>query len=149
MPGASQATDYFASCACHELRKVTRKVTQLYDRTLERVGLTGTQFSVLTNLEAKADLSVGELATRLVMDPTTLTRILRPLERQGYVEMVELREDRRRRIALLTKLGRKKLADALPLWRRAQSQLVKVLGKSQYVELQRSLAGTLSRLSDL
>jgi DNA-binding MarR family transcriptional regulator len=141
--------DEFDSCACHELRKVTRRVTQMYDRTLEPVGLTGTQFSVLANLEERTDLSVGELASRLVMDPSTLTRVLRPLERQGYVEIVGLREDRRRRVAILTKLGRKVFVEAVPLWRHAQTQLVDVLGKQQYRALQTSLANALSRLTHL
>jgi DNA-binding MarR family transcriptional regulator len=47
--------------------------------------LTVTQYSVLGHLVTFDGISIGELAEKLVMDPTTLTRNLRPLEREGLV----------------------------------------------------------------
>jgi DNA-binding MarR family transcriptional regulator len=147
MANNAPTTIEFSTCVCLRLRKVTRKVTQIYDRALEPAGLTITQFSVLAHVSKKADRSIGELANRMMMDQTTLTRVLRPLERQGLVELVGAREDRRRRILLPTRLGRKAFADAVPLWRQAQADLTKLLGKHNYHALGSSLGLSIAKLS--
>ena len=49
-------------------------------------GLRATQVAVLAAVGARGALSIKSLADWLEMDRTTLTRKLRPLEEQGYVE---------------------------------------------------------------
>ena len=133
-------------CACLRLRKVTRRVTQLYDHALSPAGLTGPQFSVLAHLKGATDLSIGELAERMVMDPTTLTRALRPLERDGLVAVVPGEHDRRRRVIMLTAAGRAAFRQAVPLWREAQRELARVLGRDGFRSLVSSLDFSLGRL---
>ena len=70
-----------SGCVGFRLRKLSRRVSQVYDQMLTPLDLTGTQFSLLSNLATSPGLAIGELADRLMMDPTTLTRTLRPLER--------------------------------------------------------------------
>jgi len=137
-----------AACACLKLRKVTRKVTQIYERTLEPVGLGASQFGVLAHLAARPRYTIGGLAAALMMDPTTLTRVLRPLERDGLVELVAAADDRRRREVAMTARGRSTFLGALPLWRQAQASVAGLLGEAQMNDLQRSLSGALSRLGD-
>jgi DNA-binding MarR family transcriptional regulator len=135
-----------AGCACLRLRKVTRRVTQLYDQALAPAGLTGPQFSVLAHLRDAADVSIGELAERMVMDPTTLTRALRPLERDGLVAVVPAEDDRRRRVIVLTAAGRAAFRRAVPLWREAQRELARQLGREGFRSLVSSLDFSLGRL---
>jgi DNA-binding MarR family transcriptional regulator len=134
-------------CACLQLRKVTRKVTQMYDRALEPAGLTTAQFSALSFINRTPDASVGDVAARLVMDPTTATRLLRPLMREKLVELAPSREDKRRRAIRLTPKGRKKFEAALPLWRAAQRNLGETLGKAQFRALWETLQSSLDRLA--
>ena len=66
---------------CFNLRKVTRAVTQFYDRHLEPADIRSTQFNLLLTLSASAGKTLTEMAEGLVMDRTTLTRNLKPLEK--------------------------------------------------------------------
>ena len=73
-------------CTCMRLRKVSRRVSQIYDHSLEAAGMTVTQYGVLGHIARFDGIGIGALAEKLGMDPTTLTRNLRPLERQGFVD---------------------------------------------------------------
>src|SRR5262249_58169002 len=88
-------------CTCFRVRQAARRVTQLYDHFLAGAGLRITQYSLLANLRQAGPLTMTELARRMAMDRTTLTRNLRPLQRHGYVA-VTVGEDRRRRLLALT-----------------------------------------------
>jgi DNA-binding transcriptional ArsR family regulator len=95
-------------CTCLRLRKASRRVSQIYDQHLEPFGLTVTQYGVLGHLATFNGLNIGELAEKLVMDPTTLTRNLRPLQRQGLLAVKTDRRDRRARTLELTARGIRK-----------------------------------------
>ena len=97
MTSKSPTPSQVSGCVGFRLRKLSRRVSQIYDQMLAPVELTGTQFSLLSNLATNPDISIGELADHLMMDPTTLTRTLRPLERRRLISIVTTREDRRRR----------------------------------------------------
>ncbi len=64
------------------------------------------------------------------MDRTTLTRNLKPLEKQGLI-VIAPGEDRRTRSIQLSASGHQILADALPLWRQAQQKITKQMGKKR------------------
>ena len=93
-----------AGCACFNLRKATRAVTQLYDDALRPSGLRCTQFSLLTLLKASGTVAMTKLAEDAVMDRTTLARNLEVLERGGLVR-IRSGEDARVREIELTRGG--------------------------------------------
>ena len=122
-----------ADCTCAGLRRATRRITQAYDHALAPVGLTANQFSLLGYLYGAAMMKVGglsikSLADRLGMDPSTLTRNLKPLVIKGWVADHADPKDGRARRVTLTELGGSKLKEAVPRWRRAQSALTERLG---------------------
>jgi DNA-binding MarR family transcriptional regulator len=131
-------------CTCLRLRKLGRRVTQHYDAHLAAAGLRITQFSVLSILEHADGLSVSELAERLEMDRTTLSRNLGPLEAAGWVE-TGARRDARSRALRITATGRETWARAKPLWRRAQDELNQALGLEQVAQLHALLDDSLAR----
>ncbi len=102
------------ACACFNLRKATRMVTQLYDEALKPAGVRATQMMVLGATSSAGPISVNRLADRIVMDRTTLTRNLKPLLRDGLIR-VRPGNDLRVREVSLTAKGRKTLDRALPL----------------------------------
>src|SRR5262249_29301109 len=72
------------TCLCHRARMATRAITRAYDDALRPTGLRATQLAVLAAVGARGALSIKSLADSLVMERTTLSRNLRPLEQQGY-----------------------------------------------------------------
>ena len=118
------------SCVNFNIRKAMRAVTQHYDKTLAPTGLRGTQFTILTMLSILDELSITDLADNLVMDRTTLTRNLKPLEKEGYVKIRPGLLDRRSRRITLTSHGKKTQKNALPYWQRAQEEMVDFMGKT-------------------
>ena len=51
------------ACACFNLRKATRMVTQLYDDALKPVGIRATQLTVLAATRSAGPISVFERRT--------------------------------------------------------------------------------------
>ena len=135
------------SCTCFRLRKVTRQITQFYDQALAPLDITITQFSVLAYVFMRGEVSIGELAAEMLMDPTTLTRTLRPLERRRLVRISTARDDRRRRSVLVSDAGRAAFQEAVPLWRRAAAQTAEVLGSPRLAALNQALGLTLDSLT--
>ena len=134
-------------CTCLSLRKATRRVSQIYDRNLEPHGLTVTQFSLLGHLNTFDGISIGTLADKLAMDPTTLTRNIRPLERKGHLfSSPDVQDGRSRRLHLPAD-GRKAYASAKPAWARAQRQVDKVLDAAGTPNLNALLDGVVERLA--
>lgn len=121
-------------CACFNLRKAARAVTQMYEAALASTGIHATQFSVLVALAVADGAPLSRVADGLVMDRTTLTRNLRPLARRGWVR-IEAGEDRRERTLGLTRSGRAALERALPLWQQAQADLQERLGDARWARL--------------
>jgi DNA-binding MarR family transcriptional regulator len=133
-------------CTCQLLRSAARRVTQVYDDALRPAGLKTSQFSLLATLRHADGLTLGELAERLSMDRTTLTRNLRPLQQAGWVERVPDPIDRRRIHLVVTPSGRATLAHARPLWRDAQQAFRARLGTPSVTALHTALDDTLEHL---
>src|SRR5262245_53691714 len=132
------AAEVASHCVCFSLRKAARAATQVYDKALEPTGLRVTQFSLMVALSLSEELTLSQVAERLVMDRTTLTRNVAPLERDGLVTS-ERGPDRRERYLRLTAAGRRALARALPPWRRAQAQVVAGIGHGAWRALRGGL----------
>ena len=131
------------ACACLSIRKVSRAVTQYYDQRLRPSGLRTTQFSVLAVLRSAGAITRTELARRLEMDHSTLTRNLAPLVRKQLVETVP-GEDRRTRAVRLTAGGETAFRTALPFWKSAQAGMVEGLGRDGLSHLHLHLARALA-----
>lgn len=120
-------------CTGLRVRRAARRITQVYDRALEPVGVTINQFGVLAHLRGAAaqksnGLSIGALGERLATDPTTLNRTLKPLQQRGLVRNAADAADARVRLVQITEKGQRELAKAIPLWRKAQAEVHAALG---------------------
>jgi len=116
-------------------------VTQLYDKILLPSGLFATQFTLLVAIAIASSATITRLSQELVMDRTTLTRNLKPLEKQGLIG-IEPGQDQRTRIITLTAKGREALVKALPLWEQAQAQVIAGLGQNRWSTLLLDLSDT-------
>ncbi len=130
-------------CVCANLRKASRAVTQLYDEALQPAGLRATQYTLLVALSLAGSITITDLAQKLVMDRTTLTRNLTLLEHQGLVTIAP-GIDQRTRMISLTNRGREALKKALPLWEQAQKRVVSGLGHNRWDTLLMDLSDVVS-----
>lgn len=136
-----------AMCACNQLRRATRGITQLYEAEMAPGGLKVTQLPILVALRSEGDLSVTRLAGALSLDRTTLTRNLRVLEQRGLIRTEEDEDDARVRMVSLTPEGADTLAGALAHWEAVQNVVEERFGQERlqalYDEL-RELAAAVS-----
>lgn len=117
-------------CACGNLRKAVRAVTHFYDEALRPTGLRATQVALLGACGMLGGVTMNRLAEFLVMDRTTLTRNLRPLQRERLIR-IKAGKDQREREVTITKQGVGTLMKVYPLWKKAQSQVVEGLGQER------------------
>ncbi len=138
-----KAVAKYMDCACFNLRKTARAITQLYDEALRPSGLRCTQFSLLIATTMLEPVTVTRLAEVVVMDRTTLARNLMPLEKEGLMNVTP-GDDQRTRIVTLTLRGKEVLLRALPLWEKAQARVVGGLGQERWKSLQANLKEAVS-----
>jgi DNA-binding MarR family transcriptional regulator len=121
-------------CTCANLRRAARAATRFYNRELRADGIEITQFTLLMALDRTGEIPQGELGRLLALDSTTLTRMLEPLKKRGWVRAKE-GDDRRLRIFSLTPAGRAKYQRSLPHWKRAQDKMQAALGEQSMGQL--------------
>ena len=109
------------TCLCLHVQRAARALARRFDEALRPLALTQGQFSLLMSLNRAEPPSIGDVATLLAMDRTTVTANVKPLTRRGLVKMRVDREDRRNRRLELTPSGRALLAAAAPIWKRAHA----------------------------
>ncbi|HEX3851675.1 MAG TPA: MarR family winged helix-turn-helix transcriptional regulator [Polyangiaceae bacterium] len=129
-------------CPTIRARQASRVLTRVYDDVLRPVGLQMSQFSVLVQIAAygEAGATITSLAAELVMDRTTLTRNLRPLERAGLLRVARAPGDARARVVLLTHRGEKIIETAYPLWDAALHRVRALLGPRKLNALRAELS---------
>jgi len=103
----------------------------MYDDFLRDAGVNVTQFSLLRLIQAEKEISVSTLGRYMVMDRTSITRALAPLDRDSLIKS-RPGADKRARIVSLTKKGRELVEDAEPKWRRAQEALMEAIGEDRW-----------------
>ncbi|HTT23963.1 MAG TPA: MarR family transcriptional regulator [Candidatus Sulfotelmatobacter sp.] len=131
-------------CACANLRRAARIVTQRYDRELQPAGIKATQFTLLQALVTAGNISQGRLGDLLGLDSTTLTRTLALLRGKGWIQ-AQPGEDRRELRLTLTAEGKRMYRSALHHWQSAQRRLRKVLGEAGWHQIMDSTIRTASR----
>ena len=103
-------------CLCLHVQRAARALARRFDDALRPLGINQGQFSLLMSLNRPDAPTISRVAAFLAMDRTTLTAVLKPLERRGLVNMTVDTKDRRNRRLTLTDAGRSLLRDALPIW---------------------------------
>jgi DNA-binding MarR family transcriptional regulator len=142
---AVAAIDVLGQLACTNsaLRRAARQLGHLYDEAAAPLGLKATQVGLLSQIDrlgGKDGPTLQALAERLAIRISALTHALRPLVRDGLIELRPDAHDKRTKHAALTALGRKRLKDGIRLWEAANRRVETVLGSTS--------AGMLRALAD-
>lgn len=118
-------------CLCLHTQRAARALARRFDEALHPLGIRSGQFSLLMALNCPQPPTLGSIAGLLAMDRTTLTANLKPLERDGLVEIRRDGKDRRARRPALTRKGRSLLARAIPVWTTAHEQVERNFASGQ------------------
>ncbi|MBU4633918.1 MarR family winged helix-turn-helix transcriptional regulator [Pseudomonas chlororaphis] len=91
---------------CFALHSTSLLMTKVYKPLLQELGLTYPQYLAMMVLWEQDGLTVGEISSRLLTDPGSLTPLLKRLEAEGLLSRTRSREDERVVIIDLTEQGR-------------------------------------------
>ena len=114
-------------CTNQQVRQLMRRLSQFYDFEVGKSGLRGTQYSLLANIAKLGPMRPGDLAKSMKIDPSTLSRNLRPLIASGWVTLQD-GDDARSRSITVTEAGSAKRVEAQRRWKVAQEGINRTLG---------------------
>ncbi len=134
-------------CTNLKLRQLTRVVTRHYDRHVSETGLKNTQYALLSHVVGLGPIRPGDLAKRMCMDASTLTRNMQPLVAYGWLK-IGAGSDARSRLVEATEAGRTKRAEGQRAWKEAQVALNERLGIERVAALHELLDTCLECLDD-
>lgn len=134
-------------CTNLKLRQLNRMVTRHYDSHVALAGLKNTQYSLLSHVVKLGPIRPSDLARRMQMDASTLTRNMQPLVAHGWLK-IGAGENARSRLVEVTEGGRTKRAEGLVAWKQAQLALNDRLGTKRVVALHGLLDECIECLDD-
>ncbi|WEK05128.1 MAG: MarR family winged helix-turn-helix transcriptional regulator [Candidatus Devosia phytovorans] len=129
------------NCTHTAMRQASRQLTQVYDNAIAPAGLTSAQAMLVTRLDELGGApggtgpSLQALAKRLSIQISALTHALRPLVRDGVVEVHPDAKDGRIKRAVLTEQGMKQTRQMYELWQGVNARVDDVLGSGKGAEL--------------
>jgi len=124
-----EARENARSCLIFRVRALSRTLTALYEEELRPLGLKASQMTVLTAVAASGEERLSTLADGIALEPSSLSRVLDVMRRNGWVETVTDPDDERARLVRMTDAGNALYAEACPLWRKAQTRARSLLGR--------------------
>jgi DNA-binding MarR family transcriptional regulator len=117
-----------SECLLGHWRKVNRVLSGIYEAEMRDWGLKSSQLNLLVAVAKAGPVRRIDLGKRLHLDPSTLTRNLQVMLKQGWIEERPDQEDQRSARLKITAKGRKLLESIAPAWKRAQARARQMLG---------------------
>lgn len=136
------------STLLHAVKQVELAIRSRLDALLRPSGLTAAQFTALTVLAGRADLTSAQLARECFVTAQSMTDMVSGLEARRFVTRRRDAADRRRLVLSLTAAGRRQLTRFGPRVAALEAQMLSGLTARQVSELRRHLASCRSALAD-
>jgi DNA-binding MarR family transcriptional regulator len=133
------AENAVAACISSRVRQLSRIITRVYDDALRPLGITASQFTLLTQLAQQDGVTAVEIGHSLDIEKSTLSRNLKRLLALGHITM-DPPAGRRGRGLHLTSKGVAVIKQAYPVWMDAQSKTVTTMGPQSRTTLDELLA---------
>jgi len=92
---------------CFLIYSTNLALNQLYRKLLTPLGITYPQYLVMLVLWEKDEITVSEIGSKLFLESSTLTPILKKLEALQFVNRTRSKEDERQVIITLSENGKK------------------------------------------
>ncbi len=136
---ANIAEETSSGCLATRVRQLSRIVTRMYDDALRPLGITASQFTLLTQLGQQDGITAVEIGFTLDIEKSTLSRNLKRLLALELIEM-DPPAGRRGRGLHLTPKGQAAIKDAYPVWSEAQRRALMLLGDNSRLTLDHLLS---------
>jgi DNA-binding MarR family transcriptional regulator len=124
-------------CPALRVRQASRVLAKLFDDELSPLGVHSSQLPVLAAvaLFGVPGATMSKLAQAVLMDRTTLTRSIRPLERAGLLRVARSPGDARTKIVVITRSGEGMIEAIFPVWERVAKKIKRSLGAEMLMDL--------------
>jgi len=116
-----------SACISTRIRQLSRIITRVYDDAMRPLGITASQFTLLTQLAQQDGITAVEIGHTLDIEKSTLSRNLKRLLALGHITM-DPPAGRRGRGLHLTPKGELVIQQGFPVWREAQTRTIRVMG---------------------
>jgi len=117
-----------SECLLGRARKLNRVLTRIYDDELRPFGLKASQLNLLVVVAKAGPIRRIDIGKRLHLDPSTLTRNLKVMLSNGWIEEMVTGKDGRGLPLQVTAQGRELLKQIGPSWRKAQDRAQLFIG---------------------
>lgn len=134
-------------CALFDVHRLGRVMSALYNQHMRETGMTMAQFTLLRNIAAMAPAGITQIADAMLMERTSVTRLIEPLIQRGYLA-TEPGEDRRVRNVIVTKEGLAAVKNSERAWKSAQLEFYETIGPEQWRATRGALRATLKLVRD-
>ena len=115
-----KALNFFSHDLCFNMRRISNSLSRISNRILKSKGapLESTQYYLLIALYQShpTGVSFTELSKMLLLDRTTVNRIIAPLVERGFATMAMKSTDKRVHHCGITESGRKAVEEALQVF---------------------------------
>lgn len=119
---------YRTDCYGIALCRAENALTAFYDEKLKSTGITVKQYCLLENLYQMEEANTGELAERVNLERSTLTRNIQILVTRGWI-FDKAESGRRAHQYALTEAGIVIMEKASKIWDEVQNEVETLIGK--------------------
>ncbi len=116
----------FEHCLNFAAGALSRAMNRLAEDAFNDVGLSPSHAYLLMQISEKPGIPLGRVAEVLMLDASTLTRLIEKLEAKGWVER---RADGRARMLHLTPAGASRVPAVCQAWAELEARYVAILGE--------------------
>ena len=127
-PADRAAETIAGECLAVRVRMLNRIITGIYDDALRPLGLTTGQLNILVVVTKRGPLSPGEVARRLNMEKSTVSRNVERMRANGWLTVTASDSGRKQQLTL-TRQGKRLLEDSVSAWGEAQTRTRALLGR--------------------
>jgi len=128
-PAVDRAAETIAGdCLAVRIRMLNRTITAIYDDALRPLGLTAGQLNILVVVTKRGPLSPGEVARRLNMEKSTVSRNVERMRTNGWLTVTATDSGRKQQLTL-TRQGKRLLENSVSAWGEAQTRTGALLGR--------------------
>lgn len=137
-----------SECINAKLRRLHRLINTAYQAKINEFGLRGSMLSILFIIGKKPGINQKNVANALVLDQSTMSRDLKKLVKQGWVE-IRKGEDSRYSELFLTNDGYQLLEEITPIWEALHQKVEGILGSFNIQQIDTITIAIKKNLDDL
>ena len=128
LPVDRAAETIAGECLAARVRMLNRTITAIYDDALRPLGLTTGQLNILVVVTKRGPLSPGEIARRLNMEKSTVSRNVERMRANRWLTVTATDSGRKQQLTL-TRQGKRLLETSVSAWNEAQTRARALLGR--------------------